>query len=315
MAQRKASQGGGSRGPGRVCRDPPVPPAPFGMPYSQVWWGVRPRPREIPPPKKRPPTNPSPAPGRSSWNRGGSSRGRRGQGGAIRAQPPHRQPLPDPGRLPGPLQLMGPGDPVQKLALMMAVMMLGMPPVNGYNADMGSGAQGERQGGANVLPLNTDREWQGNPGGRGRGQSSSPTQGLACGARRAVGLADFTASPAGNGKSVEDKGGDPKKGAGGGKNLRKERMEPRLRGERLGRQTQERGRSEGDGRTEEGGRRIPRQRPKKRPDVPESWHPQLVKNKQREEHRTGSATPAVQRGSAGEAIFCCPTMNSHRPKS
>jgi hypothetical protein len=39
---------------------------------------------------------------------------------------------------------MGPGDPVQKLALMMAVMMLGMPPVNGYGADMGSGAQGER---------------------------------------------------------------------------------------------------------------------------------------------------------------------------
>jgi hypothetical protein len=39
---------------------------------------------------------------------------------------------------------MGPGDPVQKLALMMAVMMLGTPSVNGYHADMGSGAQGER---------------------------------------------------------------------------------------------------------------------------------------------------------------------------
>ncbi len=33
---------------------------------------------------------------------------------------------------------------MQKLALMMAVMMLGMPPVNGYRADMGFGAQGER---------------------------------------------------------------------------------------------------------------------------------------------------------------------------
>ncbi len=33
---------------------------------------------------------------------------------------------------------------MQKLALMMAVMMLGMPPVNGYRADMDSGAQGER---------------------------------------------------------------------------------------------------------------------------------------------------------------------------
>jgi hypothetical protein len=39
---------------------------------------------------------------------------------------------------------MGPGNPVQKLALMMAVMILGMPPVNGYHADMGSRAQGER---------------------------------------------------------------------------------------------------------------------------------------------------------------------------
>jgi hypothetical protein len=42
------------------------------------------------------------------------------------------------------LQLMGPGDPVQKLALMMAVMMLGMPPVNGYRTNMGSGEQEER---------------------------------------------------------------------------------------------------------------------------------------------------------------------------
>jgi hypothetical protein len=143
VAQREASQGGGSRGPGGASRGPPVPPAPFGMPYSQVRWGVRPRPREIPPPKKRPPSNPSPAPGRNSWNRGGSNRGRQGQGRAIRAQQPRRQPPPDPGRLPGPLQLMGPGDPVQKLALMMEVMMLGMPPVNGYGGDMGSGAQGE----------------------------------------------------------------------------------------------------------------------------------------------------------------------------
>ncbi len=33
---------------------------------------------------------------------------------------------------------------MQKLALMMAVMMLGMPPVNGHYTDMSSGAQGER---------------------------------------------------------------------------------------------------------------------------------------------------------------------------
>ncbi len=51
---------------------PPVPPAPFGMPYSQVKWGMLPRPkREIPPPKKRAPANPLPAPSRGGWNRGG----------------------------------------------------------------------------------------------------------------------------------------------------------------------------------------------------------------------------------------------------
>jgi hypothetical protein len=38
---------------------------------------------------------------------------------------------------------MGPGDhPMQKLALMMAVMMLGMSPVNGCNTSVDSGSQG-----------------------------------------------------------------------------------------------------------------------------------------------------------------------------
>ncbi len=119
-------------------------PGPVRDAISQVKGGVLPRPkREIPPPKKRTPANPSPAHSRGRWSWGGSSRGRQGQGGAIRAQQPRRQPPPDPRRLPGPLQLIGPVDPVQKLALMMAVMMLGMPPVNGYHAGMESGAQGD----------------------------------------------------------------------------------------------------------------------------------------------------------------------------
>ena len=142
--QRNTSQRGGSRGPSREFRDLPVPPAQVGASRSQASGGARPRPRKIPPPKKRPPPNPSPAPGRSGWSRGGSSRGGQGQGGAIRMQPPCRPLLPDPGRLPGPLQLMGPGDPMQRLALMMAVMMLGMPPVNGYHTDVGPGEQGAR---------------------------------------------------------------------------------------------------------------------------------------------------------------------------
>ncbi len=40
---------------------------------------------------------------------------------------------------------MGPGDhPIQRLALMMAVMMLGMPPVNGKDTSAGPGNQGAR---------------------------------------------------------------------------------------------------------------------------------------------------------------------------
>jgi hypothetical protein len=50
--------------------------------------------------------------------------------------------VPGPGRLPGPLQLMGPGDhPMQKLALMMAVMMLGMSPAHGCSTSRDHGGQ------------------------------------------------------------------------------------------------------------------------------------------------------------------------------
>jgi hypothetical protein len=135
--QKEGNREGGPRGPDGACRDPPVPPAPFGMPHSQGKWKMLPgSKREIPHPKKRTPTKPPPVPSRGRWSRGGFSRGRQGQAGAIRTQQPRRQPPPDPGRLPGPLQLIGPVDLVQKLALMMAVMMLGMPPVNGYHAGM-----------------------------------------------------------------------------------------------------------------------------------------------------------------------------------
>jgi hypothetical protein len=97
--------------------------------------------------------------GGAAGTRGGSSRGGRGQGGVIRMQPPRRPLLPDSGRLPGPLQLMGPGDPMQRLALMMAVMMLGMPPVNGYHTDIGPGEQGARGRTESMFPpLCVDRE-------------------------------------------------------------------------------------------------------------------------------------------------------------
>jgi hypothetical protein len=126
--QRKASQGDGSRGPGRESHDLPAPQVRFGAAHPQASREARLRLGRIPPPKRRPFPNSSPTPGRGSWSRGGLSRGGRNQRGAARMQPPRRPPLPDPGRIPGPLQLMGPGDhPMQRLALMMAVMMLGMP--------------------------------------------------------------------------------------------------------------------------------------------------------------------------------------------
>ncbi len=154
--QRKTSQRGGSRGPSREFRDPSVPQAQVGASRFQASEGAQPRPKMIPPPKKRPPPNPSPTLGRSSWSRGRLSRGGRGQVGAIRMQPPRRPLLPDPGRLPGPLQLMGPGDPMQRLALMMAVMMLGMPPVSSYHTDTGPGEQGAR---GQTVPMICPSAW------------------------------------------------------------------------------------------------------------------------------------------------------------
>jgi hypothetical protein len=107
---------------------------------------ARSRLRMIPPPKKRPSPNPRPTPGRGGWSRGGASRGGQSQRGAARMQPPRRPPLPDPGRMPGPLQLMGPGDhPMQRLALMMAVMMLGMPPVKRVRHQCGPQRTGNKE--------------------------------------------------------------------------------------------------------------------------------------------------------------------------
>ncbi len=76
-----------------------------------------------------------------------------------------------------------------------------------------------RQDGAKVLSLSTDREERGGPDGRERGQSSSPTQGPACGARRTFSLEDFAAGPAGDGKKkikeeIQEKGLDIEKTSG-----------------------------------------------------------------------------------------------------
>jgi hypothetical protein len=57
---------------------------------------------------------------------------------------------------------MGPGDhPMQRLALMMTVMMLGMPPVNGYSTSVGPGGQGARGQTEMMIPPST---WPGSNG-------------------------------------------------------------------------------------------------------------------------------------------------------
>jgi hypothetical protein len=71
-------------------------------------------------------------------------------------QPPRRPPPPDPGRAPGPLQLIGPGDHLmQKLALMMAVMMLGMSPAHGCSTGIDLGNQGAGGQAEVILPPST----------------------------------------------------------------------------------------------------------------------------------------------------------------
>ncbi len=51
---------------------------------------------------------------------------------------------------------------MQRLALMMAVMMLGMPPVNGYNTGVGPGSQGARDQAESMFPPSA---WLDNSGG------------------------------------------------------------------------------------------------------------------------------------------------------
>jgi hypothetical protein len=61
------------------------------------------------------------------------------RGGAFRSQQMRRQPHPDPRVRPGLIQPPGPADTMQLLALMMAIIVLGMPPVHSCHASTDSG--------------------------------------------------------------------------------------------------------------------------------------------------------------------------------
>ncbi len=98
--------------------------------------GWRPQfPRGIAPPPIRMPLNPPPVPPQQS--RGGRGRGGRGRGGVVQPQQLQGPPLPNPGGMPGLLQPPGPMDPMQRLALIMAVMVLGMPQVHSCHITTG----------------------------------------------------------------------------------------------------------------------------------------------------------------------------------
>ncbi len=90
-----------------------------------------PPPRRMVPPPIRMPFNPPPAPPLRS--QGGRGQGGRGRGGAVGPQQPQGPPTLGPMGMPGLLQPPGPVDPIQRLALMMAIMVLGMPQVYSCN--------------------------------------------------------------------------------------------------------------------------------------------------------------------------------------
>ncbi len=99
---------------------------------------VPPKPRRMMPPPIRMPLNPPPAPPPRS--QGGRGRGGPGRGGAVGPQQPQGPPFLNPMGMPGLLQPPGPVDLIQRLALMMAIMVLGMPQVYSCNIATGCGA-------------------------------------------------------------------------------------------------------------------------------------------------------------------------------
>jgi hypothetical protein len=116
----------GSRRPSPSGAAMPPPPPPRGT---------------VPPPVRMPFGPPLAPPQR---NQGGRGRGGRGRGGVVGPQQPQGPMLLQPMGMPGLLQPPGPADPVQRLALMMALMVLGMPPVYSCQATTGCGLPMER---------------------------------------------------------------------------------------------------------------------------------------------------------------------------
>jgi hypothetical protein len=180
----------------------------------QVRMLLRPK-REIPPPRRRMPTNPQPV--HPQQSRDGRSRGGRGRGGAEGPQQPGRQLLANPGGIPGLLQSPGTVDPTQRLAVMMAVMVLGMPPVHSCHTGIGSEALGGggRMEPRTYLPILT-RESKGIPA---TGEQNRPTalHKTSPAEQDESALASLTTDPAGGGERAENERGDTEGEAGDSK--------------------------------------------------------------------------------------------------
>jgi hypothetical protein len=130
------SRGQSTGGRGRTAVGRPSPPR-GRMVSAQSWTEGCPRisarPRRTPchdQDTTRPPNT------QGRLNRGGQHSG---QGAAARPQQLPGQPHPDPQRMPGLLQPPGPADTVQQLALMMAIMVLGMLQTHDCHAGADSG--------------------------------------------------------------------------------------------------------------------------------------------------------------------------------
>ncbi len=141
------------RGSGQEPGPPARTQTRFGNARPQASGRTRSRLRMVPPPKRRPSPSPPPAQGQRSWDWNRPPRRGQGPRGANGRRNPYRSPTPSPRRAQSPLQMVRPGDnPMQKLAMMMAVMILGMSPVHGYGigADPGSLVVG---GQVEMMPL------------------------------------------------------------------------------------------------------------------------------------------------------------------
>jgi hypothetical protein len=161
-ARGRASLRGRQGEPNQEPRQPARTQARFGTARPQASRRTQSGLRMVPPPRRRPSPSPPPAQGQRSWDWNRPVRRGQGPRGAGGRRPPYRSPPPDPGRAQGPLQLVGPGDnPMQKLALMMAVMILGMSPAHGCSVgtDLGGSGVGGPAEMVSLLPM-----WYGDDG-------------------------------------------------------------------------------------------------------------------------------------------------------